>query len=429
MALAQTDRSDPLDAELATLLTPGERFWVVGPSVPANSGVFLTAPPELRSTAPEQIPRYQLIRQLRELPGAKVHLAETANGSRFSLYRASPKLGAERSFDRVIEHAERLRDSGEIAGVVRVLDVAELGLAVSCDAWTVGTATHIGALMWPLSQKISHLIEIFRTVRKLHDAGIVLGRLSPAAIVLDDEMQPLVDVYAASLPVDGDEPPDEDDLCPFVAPEIAAGATPRPEADIYSLGQLLRFYVDGEQPPGSRRATARSLTHKTLEQIARRATEPQAYDRYESVGELLVALELAQLGLSEQTMPEIAAPEVGPMTPAVGLTPVIDADDETADADPLGGLSRQLQAPPVPRELRALSAPSLDVGEEEPWEPVVPPRDQRLGATLLAGLMTGAAVIALLASSSPLLRVAIAAAASGLLAVAVLAWRGELGTD
>jgi len=429
MALPAHDLSDTFDDELLGPLTPRERRWVLGPSAPPESGVFLTAPPALPSGAPAPSPdlvaRGQVVRPLRSLPQVAVQLAATPSCGPFTVYRARPELAGRQAFDRVIRHVEQVRKTADLPGVVQVLEVAEMGLAVACESWSVGTATHLGALMWPLSQRLAQLIEICRTVRELHAEGIVLGQLSPAGIVLDDEMRGLVDVYTSSLPADAVAAAAASETNPFVAPEVAAGQPPQPESDVFCLGQLLRFYVTGEVPPAAADGPARALPHPDLERIAQRATEELTFARYESIDELLVALELAYLGLSGQAVPGIASSRRGGPEP-VGST--LNAsffhDDDSALDDPLEGLHAQLQAPPLPRELRSGATGDDEVDEE--WESLAPPRAPRLGAILLACVMVGAIAIAFLSTSSPPLRVAIVAAACGLVAVAILAWRGQL---
>ncbi len=292
-----------------------------GGRTPDQSGVFPSSPFDGHGGRPvvadDLIDDAGKLQPLRRIAGATILSAETSQGVVLALYLASRKLVEDTdAFERLVVSLTALDRCSDIEGIVRILQVGKQGRVVACDLWTAGTATHVHALLWPLPQRLTMLMEVCRAVSALHARGITLGHLSPAAIVFDDDLRPLVDTFAAASPCYSDD----DAATRYFAPEVRAGATPGRAADVYSLGCILRFITSGQEPPEPPLDVSPTSAGRMLERVARHATAHPPNARYPSVEALLVDLQLAHLSLLGQpALPRgfvVAPPELPDQPPA-----------------------------------------------------------------------------------------------------------------
>jgi signal transduction histidine kinase len=154
-------------------------------------------------------------------------------------------------------------------------------------------------LAWALSIA-RHLAEL---LAYLHDQGVIIRTLSPAAIYTDNEKQQttLIDLGAARYEQDLEqlrEPPDKDNI--YASPEWINGTVPGRRSDIYVFGLLLFELFTGQQPfdtaldhmsmqPPSLHEL-RDHIPDALEHIVQCCLQKWPTDRYDHTGALLEAL-------------------------------------------------------------------------------------------------------------------------------------------
>ena len=170
-----------------------------------------------------------------------------------------------------LDEMRGLSDVHGIAGVLRILAATPSGDAFVCDLWTTGTVEDLHALAWPPRTIGDFARRVLVTLDAVHRAGVVHGALSPHNVQLDDELHPVLAEVGIHVAREG----------AYAAPELREGIEPDVRSDIYSAGRLLHYVaIEGELSP-----------HPGLAPIVRRATEESPASRYETVAELVAALD------------------------------------------------------------------------------------------------------------------------------------------
>jgi serine/threonine protein kinase len=96
--------------------------------------------------------------------------------------------------------------------------------------------TEVPADGWPRQRYAELGAQIAHELTALHEAGTVLGGLTPNDVTLNLADYPTIARPAAPA------------CAPYGAPEARAGA-PTPASDVYTLGALLFHWFTGEEPP------------------------------------------------------------------------------------------------------------------------------------------------------------------------------------
>ncbi|MEM7138324.1 MAG: hypothetical protein AAF500_17220 [Myxococcota bacterium] len=129
---------------------------------------------------------------------------------------------------------------------------------------------------WPLDERLRHFAEVAAVVQRFHAEGEPVGTLSPRYITVDDALVPFL-LGPRLAPRSG----------PYVAPETASERVLDLRSDIYSLGKLLHFVVDGEDPAREAAAIPKleglGKFPAGLVRIIRKATCLDPDERYASV--------------------------------------------------------------------------------------------------------------------------------------------------
>lgn len=129
------------------------------------------------------------------------------------------------------------------------------------------------------------------SLHKLHRAGIFLGNIHPANVILDNEQYPhLLEASLAFAAVAGDA----NSKTPYQAPEVSDVEDINSVAEIWSLGAILYSCLVGE-PPGKTVVSPRRKNPKVardLETICLKCLHNNPQRRYTSMAELAEDLEL-----------------------------------------------------------------------------------------------------------------------------------------
>lgn len=144
-------------------------------------------------------------------------------------------VGPGSHWDR--SHLRRLRQSGDLPGMVPIIDSdfsadgKPFAVTPVVDAPTLADLLQQGNLSWTDGAGIAEAAA--RAIHEAHLRGLFHGALSPADIhVIGDD----VALAGVGLGLGGQVPADR---APWAAPEVRDGADPTERSDVYSLGKVL----------------------------------------------------------------------------------------------------------------------------------------------------------------------------------------------
>jgi hypothetical protein len=254
----------------------------------------------------------ELGEKIRERPPVNTWRAKTADGKEVALVTLDPAApGPVR--DRFAATATRLREL-EVPGVLKVRDVSPRRDAYVTDLWSTGTARDLPTLRWPLRRRLELVRRVGQALEGLHKGGLIHGALTQDAVLLDDDLEPVVS--DVGLPA------------PAVPPSGGAPTAPEPDVagDIWALGKLLEDVAGADTVPD-------------LVELVRRCTAAIPAGRPSSVGQVLNALQaIAEELPTSEVMPVAApkpAPEAAREIPIRKPTPAMAFDPKARPADPM----------------------------------------------------------------------------------------------
>lgn len=189
-----------------------------------------------------------------------------------------------------------------------------------------------------------------------HRAHVVHGAVHPRSVLVDEEGGVRLTDFAVGRALTAAVAQGGDSalwrgLAGFLAPELAIGAAPSPQTDVFAMGALLFVMLTGDAPPGTVATTA------AVERVVAKALDTEPSARFRTPAELLEALRTAisSDGWAVATAREIID-AAGLRTESTG----IDADTE----DLLAAMSSLAPAPVRPNmELRAEAVAARTSGE------------------------------------------------------------------
>lgn len=125
-----------------------------------------------------------------------------------------------------------------------------------------------------------------------HRAHVVHGAVHPRSVLVDEEgVVRLTDFGVGraltSAVAQGGDSQLWRGLAGFLAPELAIGAMPGPDSDVFSLGALVFVMLTGDAPPGALATTA------AVERVVSKALDTESNRRYRHPGEVAEALRIA----------------------------------------------------------------------------------------------------------------------------------------
>ena len=179
-----------------------------------------------------------------------------------------------------------------------------------------------------------------------HRAHVVHGAVHPRSVLVDEEGAVRLTDFAVGRALTAAVAQGGDSalwrgLAGFLAPELAIGAPPGPQTDVFALGALVFVMLTGDAPPGNVATTA------AVERVVTRALDTEPSKRFRTPEEVVEALRVAfsSDGWAIASPAEIIS-AAGLGTEAAGL----DSDTE----DLLAAMSSAAPAPVRPNmELRA----------------------------------------------------------------------------
>ncbi|MGI9615330.1 MAG: DUF4397 domain-containing protein [Acidimicrobiales bacterium] len=146
-------------------------------------------------------------------------------------------VGSETHWDR--SHLRRLRQSGDLPGMVPIIDSdfsadgKPFAVTPVIIAPTLASRVAAGDLEWEAGAAIAEAAA--RATHEAHLRGLFHGGLNPDDVyVIDDD----VAISGVGLGLGGTPPPER---LPWVAPEVRDGVEPTERSDVYSLGKVLEF--------------------------------------------------------------------------------------------------------------------------------------------------------------------------------------------
>lgn len=125
-----------------------------------------------------------------------------------------------------------------------------------------------------------------------HRAQVVHGAVHPRSVLVDEEGAVRMTDFGVgraltSAVAQGGDSQLWRGLAGFLAPELAIGAMPGPESDVFALGALVFVMLTGDAPPGTLATTA------AVERVVSKALDTESNRRYRHPGEVAEALRIA----------------------------------------------------------------------------------------------------------------------------------------
>lgn len=151
-----------------------------------------------------------------------------------------------------------------------------------------------------LQAALKAAMSLCRSVDEIHQEGLMVRSWKPSNLFVEEGELVIGELDMVHLSTMAQYRADLFGYRSYVAPEeIIGGGTRSPSADVYSLGKVLEYILTREEPsfpPGDHRIVeSRDNIPETLVNIVRRATAPEASERYQAAGYLLHDLSVYQL--------------------------------------------------------------------------------------------------------------------------------------
>lgn len=228
-----------------------------------------------------------LTKQLAFGGGVSVWAARTDDAQKKMVCALVPAAG-DAARDRFLAEAVSASEREEpIPGVLSVLSVDPVAGAYVGDLSARATLAELESLGWDTGTKIAMFRRVTEALGLLHAEGVTHGWVRPENVVLDTALKPFVaNAHALDVSESCRVDPEAAALhAAYTAPEVRRGSSADLKADVYSLGRLLHFMLQGEEPTedDEQMPTLRSLKEEddSLVNIVRRCTMLDADKRYE----------------------------------------------------------------------------------------------------------------------------------------------------
>lgn len=138
-----------------------------------------------------------------------------------------------------------------------------------------------------VSESINQFTQIAEGLEEAHGRGLYHCNLKPSNILFDERFNAFISDFGLPLPPLTPGDPDRLDLAlAYQAPEQRAGKQTDARTDIYALGILLHHMLTGYVPL----IADDPMLPGEVEMIIRKATQPEAAERYQSIQEMISAL-------------------------------------------------------------------------------------------------------------------------------------------
>jgi hypothetical protein len=197
-----------------------------------------------------------------------------------------------------------------LSSLVRIHAVSTDQLAFTFDYYDNGSAAGIPALGWDVRRTLEFFGGVCRAVAALHEIGLAHRALKPSNVLVDDALKPLLTDAGMLAPAEAGQALDSADAIYRAPEELGGDALQSPSADVYSLGRLLWFLLEGSDPDEPYDAFAKLSSLERfppgLVRIIRKATAHDPAARYQWVEEL-------EADIARYFTPELVG--IGPVAP------------------------------------------------------------------------------------------------------------------
>jgi hypothetical protein len=259
----------------------------------AGAAPATTSPPGNAPSAGEIVLGVRLVEILGRGPNGAVWTARDADGKTVAVKIARPDAAEHEAaaFRRGVETLRRAAELDEhgTKALVRLRAVSPDELAFTFDYYDNGSAAGIPALGWDVRRTLEFFGRICRAVAGLHEVGLLHRSLKPSNVLVDDALAPVLADAGMAVVSDPSVPLDAADAI-YRAPELGRDALQSPTADVYGLGRLLWFLLQGSDPDEPYDAFAKLTSLERfppgLVRIIRKATAHDPAARYQWVEEL-----------------------------------------------------------------------------------------------------------------------------------------------
>ncbi len=151
---------------------------------------------------------------------------------------------------KFVAAAERLLGHPPIEGMAPVVAVDGRQGACATDVAAAASLLVVPEMGWKEAQHLQLIRRICATLVKMHAAGIVHGCLRPETVLLDQHHKPAL-VNARALDIGSlsrGGPVAAQKHRAYAAPEQRLGRDADERSDVYSVGRLLHFLLEGKEP-------------------------------------------------------------------------------------------------------------------------------------------------------------------------------------
>ena len=231
--------------------------------------------------------RYQIIRSLGTGQTSTVYLARHLSLDAERAIKVIPKTGA--SPVSVLTEAQLLKSLNH-PGIPMIFDieeddsnyylVEEYIQGESLEAYLLHHKFISSDLFLSFCEQ---LCDIFRYLHSLHPAPILYQDLKPEHIIVCGTQLKLIDFGVTWNTGSSGNNFKRFGNAEFSAPEVRSGEIPSITSDIYSLGKIIQFLAGSQSFHNSR----------NIRHIIQKATSPEPDHRYETVDDLILALQTA----------------------------------------------------------------------------------------------------------------------------------------
>ncbi|MBW2457690.1 MAG: pentapeptide repeat-containing protein [Deltaproteobacteria bacterium] len=348
------------------------------------------------------------------------------DGSAGTVHVLKPTAG-ERERDNFLGGARKLAAAmraRRLPGVVPVAAVVPTAGAYVTRQSAAGTMADVPVLEWDIANTVKFMRLLCRALDTVHSSGLAHGCLCPGNVLLDDDLAPrLADV--GMLVIDDSYEGSSDmkhDYSAYAARELRIGHEATARADVFSVGRLLYFLLDGATPdePDEDLPLLAKLedAEPGLVRIIRRCTTRDLEQRYGSVDAILDDLERydqpLRVGVAHphgrERVDEGETPESGrDSSRAPDSVRPSESQRSGRSVRPPGstrnGAARRPAAPEAKEEPKPafITYAGPDVGDDED---ILTPRQARVGAIVGVLALAGALAFAFFRGEAPVAVVA-----------------------
>ena len=172
------------------------------------------------------------------------------------------------------------------------------------DGQSVADMTRAAPVEYP--RWLTLALEMARTLKSIHDAGLVHGNVTSSNVLIDPQGEPILVDAGLGLAEPG---PSNEEQRAYLAPELLRGEATTPSSDLYALGVVLFHLLTGRPPRSSAPLIFEEYSEQQVPGVARlllgRLVATAPGERFGSADELIVTIQaVMSLGAEPVSTPE-----------------------------------------------------------------------------------------------------------------------------